>query len=156
MRRAWMFGPRIAITLPFALLLFGPLLAKPETSRRIEITASKFSYSPNQITLKKGEAVVLVLHSTDVTHGLKIPDLHVVTEIKKGKDSEIPLTPTQTGHFNGKCAHFCGSGHGSMALEIEVVELIGPDGPGVPIHWPRVCQWVVTGVAGLHTSPRAR
>jgi cytochrome c oxidase subunit 2 len=118
-----MFGPRIAITLPVALLLFGPLLAKPETSRRIEITASRFSYSPSQITLKKGEAVILVLHSTDVTHGLKIPEMNVsTTEIKKGKDSEIPLTPAQTGHFTGKCAHFCGSGHGSMTLQIEVVE----------------------------------
>jgi len=117
-----MLSPRIAIILLAASLLCGPLFARPETPRRVEITASKFSYSPNQITLKKGEAVVLVLHSTDVTHGLKIPDLHVVTEIKKGKDSEIPLTPTQTGHFNGKCAHFCGSGHGSMTLQIEVVE----------------------------------
>ena len=29
--------------------------------RRIEIVASKFSYAPSEITLKKGETVVLVL-----------------------------------------------------------------------------------------------
>ena len=99
------------------------LFAGLENPRRIEITASKFSYSPNQITLKKGESVVLVLHSTDVTHGLKIPDLGVnTTEIKKDKDSEISLTPTTAGHFTGKCAHFCGKGHGSMILQIDVVE----------------------------------
>ena len=117
-----MSGLKIVITLAAALLFCGDLVVGPETPRRIEITASKFSYSPNQITLKKGEPVVLVLHSTDTTHGLKIPDLNVNTEIKKGKESEIPLDPTQTGHFKGKCAHFCGSGHGSMTIEIDVVE----------------------------------
>ena len=55
--------------------------------------------------------------------GLVIPELDVaVTEIKKGKDTEIPLTPTKTGHFTGQCAHFCGTGHGTMILQVEVVE----------------------------------
>jgi len=117
-----MFGIKFVITLTAALLFYGNPFSGPETPRRIEITASKFSYNPNRITLKKGEPVVLVLHSTDTTHGLKIPDLNVNTEIKKGKESEIPLDPTQTGEFKGKCAHFCGSGHGSMTIEVDVVE----------------------------------
>jgi cytochrome c oxidase subunit 2 len=90
--------------------------------KRIEITASKFSYSPSEITLKKGQPVVLVLRTTDVTHGLKIEALGVKSEISKGKDTEIPVTPTQVGQFVGKCAHFCGKGHGSMALQVNVVE----------------------------------
>lgn len=118
-----MFAHKIVATIIAPLLLCSPLFAGPDTPRRIEITASKFSYSPNEITLKKGEAVVLVLHSTDVTHGLTIPDLGIeTTEIKKGKDSEIPLTPGKTGHFAGQCAHFCGTGHGSMTFQVEVVE----------------------------------
>jgi len=118
-----MFAPRISFTFSAMLLFCSLALAGPEAPRRIEITASKFSYSPNQITLKKGEAVVLVLRSADVTHGLTIPEMNIVaTEIKKGKDSEIPLTPTQTGHFTGQCARFCGTGHGSMILQIDVVE----------------------------------
>jgi cytochrome c oxidase subunit II len=90
--------------------------------RRIEIVASKFSYSPSEITLKKGEPVVLVLRTTDVTHGLKIEALGVKSEIKKGSDTEIAVTPMQVGHFVGKCAHFCGKGHGSMTLQVNVVE----------------------------------
>ena len=118
-----MFAHKIILTIFTALLLCCSLSAGPEAPRRIEITVSKFSYSPNQITLKKGEPVVLVLHSTDVTHGLTIPDLGVnVTEIKKDKDTEVPLTPTKTGHFTGQCAHFCGTGHGTMILQVEVVE----------------------------------
>lgn len=118
-----MFAQKIAATIFTALLLCSALFAGPEAPRRIDIAASKFAYSPNQITLKKGEAVVLVFHSTDVTHGFVIPDLDVaVTEIKKGKDAEIPLTPRKTGHFTGQCAHFCGTGHGTMILQVEVVE----------------------------------
>src|SRR5579864_7269731 len=114
-----MLARKIIISIFAVLLLCSPLFAGPDAPRRIEITVSKFSYSPNQITLKKGEPVVLVLRSTDVTHGLTIPDLGVnTTEIKKGKDSEIPLTPEKTGHFTGQCAHFCGAGHGSMIFQV--------------------------------------
>jgi len=101
-----------------ALLLAGP----DNTARRIEITARKFSYTPNQITLKKGEPVVLVFHTEDVTHGFKLEEMNIKTEIKKGKDTEVEFTPTAVGHFVGKCAHFCGKGHGSMKLDIDVVE----------------------------------
>jgi cytochrome c oxidase subunit 2 len=90
--------------------------------RRIEITASRFSYSPSEITLKKGEPVVLILTSTDVTHGLALKDLGVRTEIKKGKTTAAEITPMKVGTFQGKCSHFCGKGHGSMILTVNVVE----------------------------------
>lgn len=118
-----MLAHKIAATIVAALILCSPLFAGPQTPRRIEIIASKFAYSPNEITLKKDQPVVLVLHSADVTHGLVIPELNVaVTEIKKDKDTEVPLTPQKTGHFTGQCAHFCGTGHGTMILHVEVVE----------------------------------
>lgn len=97
-------------------------VASADEPRRIEIVASKFSYSPSEITLKKGEPVVLVLRTSDTTHGLKIEALGVQSEISKGKDTEIAVTPKQVGHFVGKCAHFCGKGHGSMTLKVNVVE----------------------------------
>jgi cytochrome c oxidase subunit 2 len=118
-----MLTHKFAATIVAGLVLCSPLFAGPQTPRRIEITASKFAYSPNEITLKKNDPVVLVLHSTDVTHGLVIPELNIaVTEIKKDKDVEVPLTPTKTGHFTGQCAHFCGTGHGTMLLQVEVTD----------------------------------
>ena len=104
------------------LLVCNAPLALSETPRRIEITAKKFSYSPSEITLKKGEPVVLVFHTEDVTHGFKLPEMNVKSDIKKGKDTEVAFTPEQVGHFVGKCAHFCGKGHGSMTLQVNVVE----------------------------------
>ena len=106
-----------------AIFLVGSLAAsRAESPRRIEIIASRFTYEPNVITLKKGEPVVLVLRSTDVTHGLKVDGLNIKSgDIKKDKEAEIQLTPQQTGHFIGQCAHFCGKGHGEMKLQIDVV-----------------------------------
>jgi cytochrome c oxidase subunit II len=90
--------------------------------RRIEIAAKRFSYTPAEITLKKGEPVVLVLHSEDVPHGLKVSELNLETEIAKGETRELSFTPNATGDFVGHCSRFCGSGHGSMILKLHVTE----------------------------------
>lgn len=90
--------------------------------RRIEITAKRFSYDPGEITLKKGQPVVLVLKSVDVDHGLRFRELNLNAKIDKGKSAELSFTPDKTGDFVGHCSVFCGSGHGSMALTLHVVE----------------------------------
>ena len=107
-----------------AIFFVGSLAAgRSESARRIEITAKKFTYEPDAITLKKGQPVVLVLRSVDVTHGLKVEQLNITTrDIKKSKETDIQFTPQQTGHFVGQCANFCGTGHGEMKLQIDVVE----------------------------------
>jgi len=89
--------------------------------RRVEIVASRFSYSPSQITLKKGEPAVLVLTSRDVTHGLAVKELGIKKDVPNGQTAELEVTPTQAGTFQGKCSHFCGKGHQSMILTIHVV-----------------------------------
>jgi len=88
----------------------------------IEITAQRFSFEPNDITVKKGQEVTLVIRSKDVSHGLLIEDLGVRTEVKKGQSTEVKFTPDATGTFAGRCAHFCGKGHGSMTLVVHVVD----------------------------------
>ena len=90
--------------------------------RRIEITAKRFSYTPNEITLKKGQPVVLVLKSVDVAHGLRVADLDVNLKSSAGGTAEVRFTPDKTGDFIGHCSVFCGSGHGSMVLKLHVVD----------------------------------
>jgi cytochrome c oxidase subunit 2 len=97
----------------------------PKTSRApqtITIRASRFAFEPNEITAKKGEPVQVIIQSEDVAHGLVVEDLGVRAEVKKGQSATITFTPEATGTFEGKCAHFCGSGHGSMTLTVHVVE----------------------------------
>jgi cytochrome c oxidase subunit II len=94
----------------------------PDAPKRIEVSVKKFEYTPGEITLKKGEPVVLVLTTQDVAHGLKFKDLNLNTKFEKGKPSELAFTPDKVGDFVGHCSVFCGSGHGSMTLTLHVTE----------------------------------
>lgn len=96
---------------------------RAQTPRTIEMTAQRFAFEPNEITVKKGEPVILVIKSKDVVHGLVIEDLGVrTTELKKGEGTEVKFDPETTGTFEGKCAHFCGKGHGSMKMTVHVTD----------------------------------
>ena len=90
--------------------------------RRIEVSAKRFEFTPAQVTLKKGESVVLVLKSGDVAHGLRFRELGIETRVDKGQISELAFTPDKVGTFVGHCSVFCGSGHGGMTLTLQVVE----------------------------------
>jgi cytochrome c oxidase subunit II len=90
--------------------------------KKIEITAKRFEYTPGEITLKKGEPVVLVVKSLDVGHGLRVKELNIDLKVKKGETTEVQVTPEKTGDFVGHCSVFCGPGHGSMKMTIHVVE----------------------------------
>ena len=111
-----------AITLTALALGTVMLGSQPKPVQHIEITASRFSFAPNEITIKKGDPVTITVRSTDVTHGLVIKELGVRTEVKKGQAEDLTLTPETAGTFQGKCAHFCGKGHGSMTFTVHVVE----------------------------------
>jgi cytochrome c oxidase subunit 2 len=108
------------------LLVCPPLLLNSSTTdqtpRKIEVTASRFSYAPKELTLKKGEPVVLVLKSTDTTHGFRISELNVDIKADKGKTAEAEFTPDKAGDFVAHCSVFCGEGHGSMELTLHVEE----------------------------------
>jgi cytochrome c oxidase subunit II len=114
----------LLVTICFSLtfLTFAKTTGKSVSPRTIEVTASKFAFAPNEITIKKGEEVNLVLHSEDANHGLVIEELGVRAEAKKGGEADLKLNPTTTGTFEGKCAHFCGAGHGSMTFIVHVVD----------------------------------
>lgn len=88
----------------------------------ITIKAKRFSFSPSEITLKKGEPVKLSLTSDDVPHSLVIKELNVNANIAKGHSTEVTVTPGQTGDFKGVCGRFCGMGHGSMRLIVHVTD----------------------------------
>lgn len=118
---------KFALPIVIAAMLTATLLtATPATAqagpRRIEVTVKKFDFTPGEITLKKGEPVVLVLKSADVAHGVRFKELGVETKIAKGGTSELAFTPDKTGTFVGHCSVFCGSGHGKMTLTLHIVE----------------------------------
>jgi cytochrome c oxidase subunit 2 len=96
-------------------------LARP-TEKVVRLTARKFEFSPSEISLKKGEPVVLEIQSADVRHGFSLPDFGVRADLKPGTVSRISFTPTKTGQFTFVCDVFCGSGHEDMSGTISVTE----------------------------------
>jgi cytochrome c oxidase subunit II len=110
-----------ALSLLAVLLLAAPA-ARADAPRVIEITAKRFQFTPNQITLKKGQPTILRLRSADVTHGFYMKALGIDATIEPGKDTDVPVTPKAAGKFTVICDHFCGSGHGNMKMTIVVEE----------------------------------
>src|SRR5690349_15791420 len=65
----------------------------------LKISASKFHFTPDHITLIKGQPATLQLTSSDRTHGFMIRALRIDTDIKPGIVTQMTVTPTSTGTF---------------------------------------------------------
>ena len=114
----------IAVAVP---TLKGTTLVRPANAaqepRVIEIKAKKFEFSPSEITLKKGEPVILRLSSEDRTHGFFLKPLGIDTDITPDKATDVAVTPqVAAGDYTIICDHYCGTGHGNMKMKVTVVE----------------------------------
>ena len=91
-----------------------------ETTQVVKITASKFHFTPDHLTLVKGQPVTLQLTSTDGTHGFLLRALKIDTDIKPGTVIEKTVTPMTAGTFKAICDHYCGLSHSGMKMTIVV------------------------------------
>ena len=87
----------------------------------IKILARRFTYSPNQLKLKKGVPVVLEFTSADVIMGFSAPDFQTRADIVPGRVTRVRLVPDKEGTFTFLCDIFCGSGHETMSGTITVM-----------------------------------
>jgi cytochrome c oxidase subunit II len=115
LRRA---APAAAVLVLVALALDGRPRADPP--RVIDIVARRFQFTPDQLTLRRDEPVILRLRSEDVTHGFFLKPLGIDTVIVPGKITELHVTPHVAGRYTLICDHFCGSGHGNMKMTVLV------------------------------------
>jgi len=88
----------------------------------IEITAKRFQFTPSEITLKRGEPVILRLTSTDRVHGFMSRLFKIDTDIPPDKTTDVTVTPATAGDFAIICDHYCGTGHGNMKMKVTVVQ----------------------------------
>jgi cytochrome c oxidase subunit 2 len=88
----------------------------------IEITAKRFQFTPSEITLKRGEPVILRLTSTDRVHGFMSKLFKIDTDIPPDKTTDVTVTPATAGDFAIICDHYCGTGHGNMKMKVTVVQ----------------------------------
>jgi len=98
------------------LLLLAVAASAQPSPPVVDITAKRFEFTPNVVTLKKDEPVTIRLSSTDRAHGLLIDALGVDLDAEEGKPGEVTITPHQSGRFPAICDHYCGSGHGNMKM----------------------------------------
>ena len=102
------------------LLAIGSAQAQAPVPRIIEISAKRFEFTPNQITIKKGETVTLRITAQDRDHGFLQEDLGIDLDLTPGRATEVTVTPQTAGRFVAICNDFCGSGHGNMKMVINV------------------------------------
>src|SRR3974390_1970511 len=121
-----MFRPRLttvfaaSVCFSATVLLTGVNRVHADDIPVVEITAKRFAFSPDKITLKKGQTVKLRIHSEDVTHGFFLRPLKLDEEIPAGQTTEVTVTPQTAGTFTTICDHFCGANHGNMNMTIVV------------------------------------
>ena len=82
--------------------------------RRIAVVARKFVFIPNEITIRKGESVVLEFTAPEVAMGFFAPDLGLRALIVPGEVARLPVTADKAGRFDFLCDVFCGDGHEGM------------------------------------------
>jgi len=83
--------------------------------KEFSLTAKKFSFTPGEITIKKGDTVRLTITSEDTTHGFSLPDFGVNEQIPSGETLSVEFIADKSGEFTFRCSVFCGSGHGGMS-----------------------------------------
>lgn len=88
----------------------------------IKMTAKKYEFDPNVITVKNGERVKLVITALDHDHGFKLEAFKIDERLKKGTPTTIEFTADKVGTFPFECSHFCGVGHGKMKGKLVVAE----------------------------------
>jgi cytochrome c oxidase subunit II len=94
-----------------------------QSEQVIKISAKKFEYSPNVITIKAGVPVILEFTSLDRVHGFTIPELGGVrATIEPEKVSRVRIVAPKAGTYEFHCDLFCGDGHEGMTGKIIVEE----------------------------------
>lgn len=114
-------------------MMLGVALALPATSPQeepstdlpvaeIQVAARKYKFTPNVITVKKGQLVRLIITAEDRDHGFRLKDFDIKQRLVKETPTTIEFTPREAGTFVFKCSVRCGWSHGKMKGKLVVEE----------------------------------
>lgn len=104
------------------LLLLLPFLAacNRQPDVKIDVVMKKYTITPAEIRVKKGQRVQLTVSTADVQHGFSVPDLGIKEPVQKGKPAVIVFEARRVGSFPVTCSIICGAGHDDMQGRIIV------------------------------------
>jgi cytochrome c oxidase subunit II len=103
-----------------------PVAGGTSNVREIGVTAKKFEFNPNMMSVKQGDHVKLVITALDRDHGFKLEPFNIDVKLKKGEPTTIEFTADEAGTFPFRCSNFCGLGHGKMKGKMVVEETSNP------------------------------
>lgn len=92
----------------FVLKSFTGNSVKENDVKEFTVKAFKYGYTPDTITVDRGDKVRIKIDNTDVPHGIRIPDLNLKN------NNLIEFTADKRGEFTWYCAVYCGEGHMKM------------------------------------------
>ena len=105
---------RLTVFLSLLVLGSGLCLSAEEAVQEVRVSAKKYEYNPNEIRVRAGARVRLVLTAEDRTHGFELESLKIKEKILKGKETVVEFVAPEPGTYEFKCSVFCGFGHRGM------------------------------------------
>lgn len=88
--------------------------------REVIIEAKRFAYSPERISVRRGDRVVMRLQPQDVTHGLYVDGYGVDTHAMPTEEGVLQFTASNAGLYRFRCSVTCGPLHPFMVGELNV------------------------------------
>jgi mono/diheme cytochrome c family protein/plastocyanin len=141
----------VVLGLPLGVLGFRQQARTAGPERVVELTArlptaEQGGWTPETITVQRGERIKLRISSADVVHGFSIPKLGIdVDWIEPGKVAEVAFTADRPGRYAFQCTVWCQLGHWRMRGVIEVVDPDDPVASARDVEPPQT-NWVASGV----------
>lgn len=97
------------------VIVYGLLISFSFAEERFfEVKARKFSYTPNKITVNKGDLVKIRLISEDVQHGFYVDGYGIKTSAIPGREGTLQFIADKNGRFSYRCSVTCGEFHPYM------------------------------------------
>lgn len=125
----------------FALLVYTLFAAARMTASegpalRIEVTGKQWWWdvryltaqgtldfvTANELRIPAGQAVEVLLRSTDVLHSFWVPNLAGKLDLVPGMTNRLRLVAERPGTYRGQCAEYCGGPHALMAFYVVALE----------------------------------
>lgn len=108
-----------------ALLVPLPTGATAAGEREITLDARMFAFEPGRLRVNQGDRVTVILHSTDVVHGLYIDGYGIDITAEPGRPAQASFVADKLGKFRYRCSVSCGAMHPFMIGEL----IVGPNLP---------------------------
>lgn len=93
---------------------------KTEADEHIRVTMKRYAIEPSLIRVKAGETVELEVTTSDIQHGIDIPDLGIRKPVQPGGATIITFKAPARGEYRVACSVICGPRHDDMVGKLVV------------------------------------